>query len=217
MRAEEGERAGRPGDPPFPRQDAMKNLPHRWMTMVAKNGSTLHRCTELTKCPSVLRVPPRHAAQCQHEARDDDDHEAGKAGDAEDVDPGGDIDRLPIGSHWPLGTRPSTHRVRAAVQVSRPRRAAGLSRQGRVRRRGSAHRCSSSRGSGNGSRSASTKTRIIQRMTTRLATVIVTHPHWTTGPAGTGVEQGEQLGDHLWPPEARSCEFSCPAQIYYTP
>ena len=30
----------------------MQNLPHRWITMKAKNSSTLHRCSELTKCPS---------------------------------------------------------------------------------------------------------------------------------------------------------------------
>src|SRR5215475_5002760 len=35
-----------------PRQAAMKNLPHRWITMVAKNSSTLHRWVELTKWPA---------------------------------------------------------------------------------------------------------------------------------------------------------------------
>ena len=35
-----------------PRQAAIQNLPHRWITMVMKNSSTLHRCTLLTKCPS---------------------------------------------------------------------------------------------------------------------------------------------------------------------
>src|SRR5262245_59976545 len=34
-----------------PRQAAMKNLPHRWMTMAKKNSSTLHRCRLLTKRP----------------------------------------------------------------------------------------------------------------------------------------------------------------------
>ena len=33
----------------LPRQAAMKNLPHKWMTMQAKNNSTLHRCMEFTK------------------------------------------------------------------------------------------------------------------------------------------------------------------------
>ncbi len=32
-----------------PRHAAMKNFPHRWITMKAKNNSTLHRCSELTK------------------------------------------------------------------------------------------------------------------------------------------------------------------------
>jgi hypothetical protein len=36
----------------FPRHAAMKNLPHKWMTMHAKNSSTLHRCIELKKCPT---------------------------------------------------------------------------------------------------------------------------------------------------------------------
>jgi hypothetical protein len=36
----------------LPRQAAMKNLPHRWITMVKKNSSMLHRCRLLTKCPS---------------------------------------------------------------------------------------------------------------------------------------------------------------------
>ena len=30
----------------------MKNLPHRWITMKKKKASTLHRCSELTKCPA---------------------------------------------------------------------------------------------------------------------------------------------------------------------
>ena len=35
----------------FPRQAAMKNFPHRWMTMKKKKASTLQRCRELTKSP----------------------------------------------------------------------------------------------------------------------------------------------------------------------
>jgi hypothetical protein len=35
----------------LPRQAAMKNLPHRWITMNAMNSSTLHRCRLLKKCP----------------------------------------------------------------------------------------------------------------------------------------------------------------------
>ena len=35
-----------------PRQAAMQNFPHRWMTMKAKNSSTLHRCSEFTKWPT---------------------------------------------------------------------------------------------------------------------------------------------------------------------
>ena len=34
-----------------PRQAAMKNFPHRCMTMTAKKISVLHRCSELTKWP----------------------------------------------------------------------------------------------------------------------------------------------------------------------
>ena len=36
----------------FPRQAAMKNLPQRWITMNEKKASTLHRCSEFTKCPT---------------------------------------------------------------------------------------------------------------------------------------------------------------------
>ena len=35
----------------FPRQAAMKNLPHRWITMANMKTSTDHRCSELTKSP----------------------------------------------------------------------------------------------------------------------------------------------------------------------
>ena len=38
-----------------PRQAAIQNFPHMWMTMKKKKNSTLHRCTLLTKCPSELR------------------------------------------------------------------------------------------------------------------------------------------------------------------
>ena len=34
-----------------PRQAAMKNFPHRCMTMTAKKISVLHRCSELTEWP----------------------------------------------------------------------------------------------------------------------------------------------------------------------
>ena len=37
----------------LPRQAAMKNLPHRWTTMVKKKTSTLHRWRELTNRPVV--------------------------------------------------------------------------------------------------------------------------------------------------------------------
>ncbi len=42
-----------------PRQAAMKNLPHRWITMKNMNSSTLHRCRLLTKCPV--------AEKCHHD------------------------------------------------------------------------------------------------------------------------------------------------------
>ena len=37
-----------------PRQAAIQNLPHRWMTSSAMNSSTLHRCKLLKKCPTEL-------------------------------------------------------------------------------------------------------------------------------------------------------------------
>ena len=37
-----------------PRQAAIQNLPHRWMTSSAMNSSTLHRCRLLKKCPTGL-------------------------------------------------------------------------------------------------------------------------------------------------------------------
>src|SRR5664279_2880879 len=39
-------------NPRLPRQAAMKNLPHRWITMNTKNNSTLHKCVEFTKWPA---------------------------------------------------------------------------------------------------------------------------------------------------------------------
>ncbi len=45
-----------------PRQAAIQNLPHRWMTMKAMNSSTLHKCRLLKKWPTGLvchqSVPP---------------------------------------------------------------------------------------------------------------------------------------------------------------
>ena len=45
-----------------PRQAAIQNLPHKWMTSSAMNSSTLHRCRLLKKCPTGLvchqSVPP---------------------------------------------------------------------------------------------------------------------------------------------------------------
>ncbi len=35
-----------------PRQAAIQNFPHRWMTSSAMNSSTDHRCTLLKKCPT---------------------------------------------------------------------------------------------------------------------------------------------------------------------
>jgi len=37
-----------------PRQAAIQNLPHRWMTISAMNSSTLHRCRLLKKWPTAL-------------------------------------------------------------------------------------------------------------------------------------------------------------------
>ena len=37
-----------------PRQAAIQNLAHRWMTISAMNSSTLHRCRLLKKCPTGL-------------------------------------------------------------------------------------------------------------------------------------------------------------------
>ena len=37
-----------------PRQAAIQNLPHKWMTSTAMNSSTLHRCRLLKKCPTGL-------------------------------------------------------------------------------------------------------------------------------------------------------------------
>ena len=37
-----------------PRQAAMKNLPHRWMTMKKKKSSTAHRWMLLKKCPTPV-------------------------------------------------------------------------------------------------------------------------------------------------------------------
>ena len=37
-----------------PRQAAIQNFPHRWMTRKAMNSSTLHRCRLLKKWPTGL-------------------------------------------------------------------------------------------------------------------------------------------------------------------
>ncbi len=37
-----------------PRQAAIQNLPHRWITRKAMNSSTLHRCMLLKKWPAGL-------------------------------------------------------------------------------------------------------------------------------------------------------------------
>ena len=79
-----------------PRQAAMKNFPHRCTTMTAKKISVLHRCSELTKWPVPERVPPGGSAQGQQPARDQHDHEGGEGEHPEDVDPGGDVDRLAV-------------------------------------------------------------------------------------------------------------------------
>ena len=39
----------------LPRQAAMKNLPHRWMTMKKKKASTDQRCSEFTNRPTLDR------------------------------------------------------------------------------------------------------------------------------------------------------------------
>ena len=37
-----------------PRQAAIQNFPHRWITSSAMNSSTLHRCVLLKKWPNGL-------------------------------------------------------------------------------------------------------------------------------------------------------------------
>jgi hypothetical protein len=37
-----------------PRQAAIQNLGHKWMTSSAMNSSTLHTCRLLKKCPTGL-------------------------------------------------------------------------------------------------------------------------------------------------------------------
>src|SRR5215472_2707829 len=49
-----------------PRQAAIQNFPHKWITISAMNSSTLHRCKLLKKCPTGLvchqSTPPRASA-----------------------------------------------------------------------------------------------------------------------------------------------------------
>jgi hypothetical protein len=51
----------------LPRQAAIQNLPHRWMTSRAMNSSMLHRCRLLKKWPHELyrhqSGPPRASAK----------------------------------------------------------------------------------------------------------------------------------------------------------
>ena len=154
--------------------------------MVAKNSSTLHRCTELTKWPTLEVCHHVDAADGEHEARDETTTRR-QGQHAEDVDPRGDIGRLPVGQPLTLGHQTLDPPGQGCGPAVPSRRAAGsATTEGLASRVGSSVLVLT--GFGNGSTSASTKTRIIARMTTRLATVIVTHPHWTTGPAGTGFD-----------------------------
>ena len=65
--------------------------------MKAKNSSTLHRCSEFTKCPSEDMCHQVGPADGEQAARDEDDDERGEGQHAEHVDPGRDVRRLPVG------------------------------------------------------------------------------------------------------------------------
>ena len=49
----------------------MKNLPHRWMTMVKKNTSTLHRWQRVDEQPDRRHVPPGRAEDGQDDPGED--------------------------------------------------------------------------------------------------------------------------------------------------
>ena len=85
----------------LPRQAAIQNLPQRWITMKAKNSSTLHRCRELTKWPTPEVCHHAAPPMRQHAARGEDDDERRQREHAEDVDPRADVDRLPVGQRLP--------------------------------------------------------------------------------------------------------------------
>ena len=52
-----------------PRQAAIQNFPHRWMTMKTKNSWTLQKCMLLVNRPERRRVVPGWTGEGEHEAR----------------------------------------------------------------------------------------------------------------------------------------------------
>ena len=79
-----------------PRQAAIQNLPHRWITINAKNSSTLQRCTEFTKWPEGRGVPPAAPPTVRTRPGDEHHHEGRQRQHPEHVDPGGDVGGLPV-------------------------------------------------------------------------------------------------------------------------
>ena len=72
--------------------------------MTAKNSSTLHRWSEFTKWPSDEVCHQAGPPIASTHAGGEDDHERGQRQHAEDVDPRGDVRRLPVGERLPAGT-----------------------------------------------------------------------------------------------------------------
>ena len=100
----------------LPRHDAIQNFPQRWTTIKAMNSSTLHRCVLLTKWPTS---EPCHHAGLPRRARRPSQHddERSDRGDTEDVDPGGDVDRLLVGEQLIGGKLASARRRTQPVQL----------------------------------------------------------------------------------------------------
>ena len=156
-----------------PLQAAMKNFPQRWITMKKKKASTLHRCRDFTKSPTVDMCHQLGPMMASRAACDDDPGEAHHREDAEHIDPRGHVSGLAIREQavrrerrlgGPPGTRGPLARLSCAEFVGV---AAGIDAHwSRPFRRG------------NGRTIAKMKTAIIRRMTTKFATDISMKPQW---------------------------------------
>ena len=80
----------------FPLQAAMKNLPHRWITMKKKKRLDTPQVEGVDEVSGGRHVPPAGAHDGEHATCDDDPGQAHYRQDAEHVDPRGHVGRLAV-------------------------------------------------------------------------------------------------------------------------